>query len=130
MGHGPRTLTHRQVRAVFTEREREGGPTGRVIIASLLRGKTREKRAEKENEKSTKEENEGREKEERTREREKERREERRERETPPVCRFKTSPCVGSKGLRGVRAKTRACVQHARFAGTQEGVLNLHTETF
>ena len=63
-------------------------------MSLLLRGKTREKRAEKENEKSTKEENEGREKE------DDERKRGGKERERPSVCRFKTPPCVRSKRFR------------------------------
>ena len=48
----------------------------------------------------------------------------------PPVCRFKTSPCVGSKRLRVYRQNARMCSTCARFASTHGGVLNLHTETF
>ena len=68
MGHGPRTLTLRQVRAVFTERE----PTGRVI--SVIVAEREDKREES-----------------REREREEYEGREQRERERPPVCRFKTS---------------------------------------
>ena len=65
------------------------------------------KKKKRERERERKEENEGRKREkerERERKREKEREEERekerREKERHPVCRFKTSPCVGSKRLR------------------------------
>ena len=53
-----------------------------------------------------------------------------------PVCRFKTSPCAGSRRLRVYRQNARMCSTCARFAGTHAGlfetthgdVLNLHTE--
>ena len=47
-----------------------------------------------------------------------------------PVCRFKTSPCVGSKRIRVCRQNARMLNTCARFAGTHGGVLNLHTEGF
>ena len=46
------------------------------------------------------------------------------------VCRFKTSPCVGSKRLRVYRQNARMCSTCARFASTHGSVLNVHTETF
>ena len=87
-------------------------------LSLLLREKRREKRAERENEKSTKEENEGRERRKRegTRKRE----------EIPPpspflslltVCRFKTSPCVGSKRFRVCRQNARMCAAYHRASG-------------
>ena len=44
------------------------------------------------------------------------------------VCRFKTSPCVGSKRFRVCRQNARMCSTCARFAGTHGSVLNRHTE--
>ena len=44
-----------------------------------------------------------------------------------PVCRFKKSPCVGSKGLRVYRQNARMCSTCARLARTHGGLLNLHT---
>ena len=38
------------------------------------------------------------------------------------VCRFKTSPCVGSKRFRVYRQNARMCSTCARFAGTHGGV--------
>ena len=54
----------------------------------------------------------------------------------PPVCRFKTSPCVRSKRLRVYRQNARMLNRCARFAGTHPrrlecthvGVLDGHTE--
>ena len=46
------------------------------------------------------------------------------------VCKFKTSPCVGSKRIRVYRQNARMCSTYARFASTHGGVLNRHTETF
>ena len=46
------------------------------------------------------------------------------------MCRFKTSPCVGSKRFRVYRQNACMCSTCARFAGTHGSVLNLHTETF
>ena len=48
----------------------------------------------------------------------------------PPVCRYKTSPCVGSKRIRVYRQNARMCSTCARFASTHGSVLNVHTETF
>ena len=47
-----------------------------------------------------------------------------------PVCRFKMSPCVGSKRIRVYRQNARTCATCARFASTHRSVLNVHTETF
>ena len=47
-----------------------------------------------------------------------------------PVCRFKTSPCAGSKRIRVYRQNARMLNTFARFARSHGGVLNLHTETF
>ena len=49
--------------------------------------------------------------------------------ENPPVCRSKTSPCVGSKRLCVYQQNVRMLNTCARFAGTHGGVLNLHTGT-
>ena len=84
MGHGPRTLTLWQVGAVCTQREL----TGRVLIVIVAEKEGREDKREESRER------------EREKERRKKGREKEREREEPPVCRFKTSPCVGSKRLR------------------------------
>ena len=46
------------------------------------------------------------------------------------MCRFKTSPCEGSKRLLVYRQNARMSSTCARSAGTHGGVLNLHTETF
>ena len=46
------------------------------------------------------------------------------------MCRFKTSPCVGSKRLGVYRQNARMLNTCARFAGTHGGVLNLHTGGF
>ena len=47
-----------------------------------------------------------------------------------PVCRFQTSPCVGSKRIRVYSAKRRI-VEHMRsFCQYTRRRLNLHTETF
>ena len=101
MGHGPRTLTLWQVRAVCIQRE----PTGRVTIIIVAereeredkRGKREEReRAEKENERKR----EGR----TTEERKKKGRE--------------------KEGERGASRVLRA------FCRTHGGVLNVHTETF
>ena len=46
----------------------------------------------------------------------------------PPVCRFKTSPCVGSKSFRVYRQNARMWNTCARFAGSHGSVLNLHKE--
>ena len=43
------------------------------------------------------------------------------------MCRFKTSPCVGSERFRVCRQNARICPTCARFAGTHGSVLNLHT---
>ena len=102
-----------QVRAMYRESQLD-----EQSLSLLLREKRREKRAERENEKSTKEENEGRERRKRegTRKRE----------ENPPpppflslltVCRFKTSPCVGSKRFRVCRQNARMCAAHHRASG-------------
>ena len=48
----------------------------------------------------------------------------------PPVCRLKTSPCVGSKRIRVYRQNARMLNTCGRSAGTHGCVLNLHTETF
>ena len=50
--------------------------------------------------------------------------------EKPSVCRFKTSPCVGSKRFRVYKQNARMCSTCGRFAGTHGSVLNLHMETF
>ena len=76
-----------------------------MIIVIVAEREDKREEADKENEKSTKEENEGREKEEGTRER----KEERRERERGSLCRFKTSPCVGSERLRVYGQNARMC---------------------
>ena len=107
MDRSPRTLTLRQIRTVCTQRE----PTGRVIIVIVAeRGEGRERRQERE-----------------------ERKREKRTQTSPlhqpthlpsllSVCRFKTSPCVGSKRFR-VYLQNAHVYQHAR-------VLPVHTETF
>ena len=50
--------------------------------------------------------------------------------ENTSECRFKTSPCVGSKRIRVYRQNARMLNTCARFAGIHGCVLNLHTETF
>ena len=64
-------------------------------------------------------------------EREREQREKRRGKEkretSPPVCRFSTPPCVGSKRLHVYRQNARMCSTRGRFAGTHGGLSNLHT---
>ena len=47
-----------------------------------------------------------------------------------PVCRFKTSPCVGSKRIRVYRQNASMLNTCARFAGIHACILNIHTETF
>ena len=107
-------------------RSMHSGPQGKselcvqraIIVVFSEREEREDKRGKR---KRTKEENDGR---------EKERREERkREKRTPPhtpsllsVCRFKTSPCVGSK-------RFRVYWQNARMLNTC-GRLLVHTEAF
>ena len=47
---------------------------------------------------------------------------------TPPVCRLKTSPCVGSKRIREYRENARVCSTCGRFAGTHGDVLTYTRE--
>ena len=94
-----------------------------IIVIVAERQDKREESRKREREKY-----EGREKEERTRERRRGERE--RERERPPMCRFRTSLCEGSKGFRVHVQDAHMLNTCARFAGTNGGVLNLHTETF
>ena len=110
-------------------------PTGRVIIVIVAereeKREEKEKEKKKEKEKEKEKENDGREKERRKREREKGR--EREENLPPsllPVCRFKTSPCVGSKRFRVYRQNARMCSTCARVARTHGSVLNQHTDAF
>ena len=104
-GHSPRTLTFRQVRALCTKR------ADWTSDHCHCYWERREGRGE--HRKRTKEK------------RKKKGRERERERERLPVCRFKTSPCAGSKGLRVYRQNARMCSTCERFASTHRGVLNL-----
>ena len=62
------------------------------------------------------------------RERARERRRERRE--NPPVCTFKTPPCVRSGRLRVYRQQARMCSTCGPVGGTHGDVLTVHTEAF
>ena len=99
-------------------------PTERVIIVIVAEKEEREDKREESREREREKErrkNDGREKE----EGEKERRDEREIRELLPppsvllVCRFKTSPCFGSKRFRV--CKTHACSTHARVSQFKDG---------
>ena len=48
--------------------------------------------------------------------------------EKPSVCRFKTSPCAGSKRIHVYQQNARMLNTCARFAGTHGGVSNQHME--
>ena len=82
MGHGPRTLTLWQVRAVCTQREPTGGVII-VIVAEKEEKREREERREREREKE-----------------EEERRKRERRGDERKSGRERSLPCVGSKRLR------------------------------
>ena len=109
---------------VYTERE----PTERVIIVIVTEREEKREREEKEKEKEqrrkrTTEERKRRRTRERERGMERETRERREPTLLPPVCRFKTFPCVGSKCFRVYGQNDAHAEQHAR-------VVPVHTEAF
>ena len=80
-----------------------------------------EKRKEKREEKKEKET---------CKKRDKTREEKRRGDENPPVCTFKTPPCVRSGRLRVYRQQARMSKTFGPVAGTHGDVLTVHTEAF
>ena len=96
--------------------------------------KRKEKREEKKEKETCKKRDKTREekRKERTREsnRERERERRRERRENPPVCTFKTPPCVRSGRLRVYRQQARMSWTCGPVAGTHGDVLTVHTEAF